>query len=69
MNAVDIGKRLIKLRGNRTQDEVAKANGMSLSAIGMYERGERIPRDEIKIKLANYYNTTVQDIFFTESDT
>lgn len=69
MNAVDIGKKLIKLRGNRTQEEVAKANGMSLSAIGMYERGERIPRDEIKIKLANYYNTTVQDIFFTESDT
>ncbi|MBR6823072.1 MAG: helix-turn-helix transcriptional regulator [Clostridia bacterium] len=64
MNNIDIGKRLIELRGNRTQDQVARDNGISLSAIGMYERGERIPRDEIKIRLANYYGRTVQDIFF-----
>lgn len=64
MNSIDIGKRLIELRGNRTQDQVARDNGISLSAIGMYERGERIPRDEIKIRLANYYGRTVQDIFF-----
>lgn len=65
MNAVEIGKRLIELRGNRTQEEVARANDLSLSAIGMYERGERIPRDEVKIKLAKYYGKSVQDIFFT----
>lgn len=64
MDAVDIGKRLIELRGNRTQEEVAKANDISVSAIGMYERGERIPRDELKIKLAAYYNKSVQEIFF-----
>lgn len=59
-----IGKKLIELRGERTQEEVAKGVGLSLSAIGMYERGERIPRDEIKIRLANYYNKSVQQIFF-----
>ena len=64
MNAVNIGKRLIELRGNRTQEEVARANDISVAAVGMYERGERIPRDEIKIRLANYYNASVQDIFF-----
>ena len=64
MNAADIGKRLVKLRGDRTQDEVAKANGISVSAIGMYERGERIPRDEVKLSLAKYYDTTVQAIFY-----
>lgn len=64
MDAVDIGKRLIELRGNRTQEEVARANDISVSAIGMYERGERIPRDELKIKLAAYYNKSVQEIFF-----
>lgn len=64
MNSVDVGKRLIKLRGNRTQQDVAKANNLSVSAIGMYERGERIPRDEIKIRLAKYYGVPVQDIFF-----
>lgn len=64
MNSVDIGKRLIELRGNRTQEEVAKANDISVSAIGMYERGERIPRDEVKIRLAEYYKTSVQSIFY-----
>lgn len=66
MNTTAIGQRLISLRGKRTQDEVAKALGISLSAIGMYERGERIPRDEVKIAIAKYYDTTVQSIFFTE---
>lgn len=66
MNSVQIGRRLAALRGNRTQEEVAKANGISLSAIGMYERGERIPRDEVKLSLAKYYDTTVQAIFYAD---
>ena len=66
MNAVEIGKRLAALRGDRTQEEVARANGISLSAISMYECGERIPRDEIKLSLAKYYDTTVQAIFFAD---
>lgn len=65
MDAIAIGKELVRLRGSRTQEEVAKALGISLSAIGMYERGERIPRDEIKIAIAKYYDKTVQSIFFT----
>lgn len=65
MDAVTIGKKLIALRGNRTQEEVAKALGISLSAIGMYERGERIPRDEVKIRIAKFFDTTVQSIFYT----
>jgi len=66
MDAKAIGQRLINLRGSRTQEEVAKAIGASLSAIGMYERGERIPRDEIKLAIAKYYDTTVQAIFFAD---
>ena len=65
MNAVDIGKRLAELRGDRSQEQIARDNDISLSAYTKYERGERIPRDEIKIKLANYHNVSVQDIFFT----
>lgn len=61
-----IGNRLVSLRGTRTQEDVAKAIGVSVAAIGMYERGERIPRDEIKIKLASYYDTTIQAIFFDD---
>lgn len=66
MNSADIGKKLLELRGSRTQEEVAKANDISVAAIGMYERGERIPRDEVKIRLAKYYEKTVQEIFFAE---
>jgi len=66
MDATTIGRKLIKLRGNRTQDEVSRALGISLSAIGMYERGERIPRDEVKIAIAKYYDTTVQAIFYAD---
>nr|DAF29683.1 MAG TPA: hypothetical protein [Caudoviricetes sp.] len=30
----------------------------------MYECGERIPRDSVKVRLAQYYEKTVQSIFF-----
>ena len=68
MDAKAIGQRLIALRlkANKTQDEVAKAIGISLSAIGMYERGERIPRDEVKLAIAKYFDTTVQSIFYAD---
>lgn len=60
----EIGNRLTMLRGNKPQSEVAKAIGISDSALSMYECGERIPRDSIKIKLAQYYGKSVQSIFF-----
>lgn len=59
-----IGKRLLELRGEKSQGEVAQAVGISDSALSMYECGERIPRDSVKVKLAQYYKTTVQKIFF-----
>lgn len=58
------GEKLRTLRGNRSMDEVANAVGISRSAVGMYENEERIPRDDIKIRLAEYFRTTVQAIFF-----
>ena len=63
-NVTGYGEKLRALRGERPAEEVANAVGISRSAIGMYENEERIPRDDIKIRLANYYQTTVQDIFF-----
>ncbi len=58
------GDKLKKLRGSKSQETVAKDLGISLSALAMYETEQRMPRDEIKVKLANYYNRTVQFIFF-----
>lgn len=65
MNSKEIGSRLVSLRESKTQEEVAKATGISVSALSMYERGERIPRDNIKIRLAAYYGKPICDIFFS----
>ena len=66
MDRSKIAERLVKLRGKRTQAEVAEAIGVSPSAYSMYETGERIPRDEIKIRIAKFYKRTVSSIFFTD---
>lgn len=60
----EIGKRLRHLRGNRRREDVALAIGVSVSALSMYENGERVPRDEIKIAIANFYGETIEAIFF-----
>ncbi|MFP5528347.1 helix-turn-helix transcriptional regulator [Peptococcus simiae] len=60
----NLGGILVALRGDRTQEEVAKAIGVTKSAISMYENNERVPRDEIKRRIAVYFNTSVENIFF-----
>ncbi len=68
MDSVKIGNILRELRGTRTREEVAEALGISQSALAMYEQGERIPRDNIKIRLANFYGKSITDIFFAENN-
>lgn len=57
-------KKLVAARGAKSREEVAEAVGISLSAISMYETGARVPRDEIKVKLADYFGMSVQSLFF-----
>lgn len=59
------GEILKNLRGDKTQEEIATEIGLTKSAWAMYERGERIPRDEVKVKIAKHFNTTVESIFFS----
>lgn len=61
---MSIGEKLKELRGEKSQAEVAEAIGISDSAMSSYENDDRIPRDEVKIRLANYFGRTVQEIFF-----
>ena len=42
---IPYGKRLIELRGNKSQAEVAKGIGIATSTLGMYETQQRTPRD------------------------
>ena len=60
------GETLTELRGDKSQAQVAKDVGIATSTLGMYETEQRMPRDNIKIALAKYYNKTVQEIFFSE---
>lgn len=61
-----VGKKLRQLRKNKgkTMREVAIAVNIAPSTIGMYERGKRRAEDEYKVRLCNYYNVTVEEIFF-----
>lgn len=61
-----IGNNLLNLRKKykKTTEEVASSCNISRSAISMYENGKRIPRDDIKIKLAKYYNVSIEKIFY-----
>lgn len=58
------GEKLRKLRGDKTQEEIAREVGVTKSSWAMYERNERVPRDEVKIRIANYFHKSVQEIFF-----
>ncbi len=66
MDRKEIGTQLKRLRENLgySVSYVADQCGISQSALSMYESGERIPRDEVKICLARFYNVSVSSIFF-----
>lgn len=59
-----IGRRLMILRGERTQKEVAQAIGVSDSAIRQYETGGRMPRYDIMELIARYFKISIQALFF-----
>lgn len=64
MDAKKMGTKLKTLRGNKSQAVVANDLGICQSTYAMYELGERVPSDEKKKKIAEYYNVTVQFLFF-----
>ena len=65
MDAEKIARILVDLRGSKSRAEVAAALNLNVSAVAMYENGDRIPRDETKLKIAEYYGKSVEEIFYT----
>lgn len=59
-----IAKKLTQLRGKIPRELVAKECGITVSALSNYENGIRIPRDEVKVRIAKFYKKSVQSIFF-----
>lgn len=64
MNKEKMAKKLVELRGEKSREQVAVDLSISYSSLVSYENGDRAPRDEVKIRIANYYKTPVEEIFF-----
>lgn len=54
------GNRIKRLREEKQmkQEELAKILSISPSAVGMYERDEREPNDELTLKISKYFNVS-----------
>lgn len=59
------GEKLRELRGERSQSAIAREIGLTKSAWAMYERGERVPRDDVKRRIAKFFGSSVEAIFFS----
>ncbi|QTB24295.1 helix-turn-helix domain-containing protein [Lysinibacillus sphaericus] len=57
-------EKLIQLRGEKTITEVAKGLDITRQMLSAIEVGARTPSLELARKIAIYYSTTIEDIFF-----
>lgn len=66
MLLMTVGEKLKNIREDKglSVDDVAQDLDLTRQAIYNYEANIRMPRDEIKIKLAKYYKRSVEEIFF-----
>ncbi|WP_028609240.1 helix-turn-helix transcriptional regulator [Paenibacillus harenae] len=59
---------IVKLRGNRSQRQIAEELGVPVSTYAMVELGYRFPRRELQAKLAAFFKVTVDELFFDQKD-
>lgn len=60
------GMILRELRGEKSQEKIASELGITKSAWAMYERDERVPRDEVKVIIALHFHKNLQEIFYPQ---
>lgn len=58
--------RNLREQTGKTISEVASDLNISYQAMQAYEAGTRLPRYEVKIRIAKYYDRRVGFIFFNE---
>lgn len=58
--------KIAELRGGMSRQQLAQELQVSKSSLDKYERGERVPRDNVKKRIAQYFGKTVQEIFYNE---
>ena len=54
----------LRIKSGYSVEEVAASCDITPLALSAYESGTRTPRDSVKIRLADFYHSRVQDIFF-----
>ncbi|MGE6601485.1 helix-turn-helix transcriptional regulator [Lysinibacillus fusiformis] len=57
-------EKLIKLRGDKTLTEVARGLEITRQMLSAIEGGARTPSLELARRIAIYYSTSIEDIFF-----
>ena len=65
MSAGSIMKEMRKSKGE-SRAKMAELLGISPSAIYQYEVDMKRPRDDLKVRIAEHFGSSVQDIFFTD---
>lgn len=66
-NANRIRTRMIEFRGDKGRTDVAADLGITPQMLGAIERGDRTPSLPLAKKIADYYSTTVDLIFFDDN--
>ena len=68
MKKVTVGRKLQALRksNNLSVEDVCDKVLISKSSLQKYETDRRVPRDNVKKRLAEFYGSTVANIFFDE---
>ena len=56
--------KLIKYRGKRSQEEIAKMYGVSQQAWSKYENGTAVPSPSIMLRIERDSGIKMEDIFF-----
>lgn len=59
-----IRDKLIELRGELSRPKVAKDLDITPQMLGAIERGDRTPSLPLAKKIAEYYNVSIDNIFF-----
>lgn len=65
----NIGERLLRVRMMRgeTQEQVAEAVGISYVSMSRYENGQRMPKMDILMRLADHYGVAVDELMRDET--
>jgi transcriptional regulator with XRE-family HTH domain len=60
--SIGMNLKVLRLRNQLKQREIAKTLGVSIQLIGLYERNEVLPTEENLKKLAQLYGVKLEDI-------